>query len=166
MDTASRPARQPRISWLTPQKKKKREKNLSDPSGWTIKNETLVCTRKKGMLGNLTIQTSGVSISLRVETGSWRADIRWFVFDCHCELLEGSTRPSAGQLGQSDTTGLKKANRGKTSGAFKRERHPNIKHSNNLTRSSLSLSHEPAWKLSGLVNGETPSASLSAVPTV
>ena len=89
----------------------------------------LYVAEKKGMLGNLTIQTSGVSISLRVETGSWRADIRWFVFDCHSELLEGSTHPSAGQLGQSDTTGLKKANRGKTSGAFKRKRHPDIKHS-------------------------------------
>lgn len=46
----TRPARQPRISWLMLQKK-----NLSDPSGCTIKNEILVCTPKKSMLGNLTI---------------------------------------------------------------------------------------------------------------
>lgn len=46
MDTASRPARQPRISWLKPQKK-------SDFSGCRKKkNETLVCTRKTSMLGN------------------------------------------------------------------------------------------------------------------
>lgn len=31
------------------------KKNLSDPSGCTIKNESLVCTPKKSMLGNLTI---------------------------------------------------------------------------------------------------------------
>lgn len=42
--------------------------------------------------------------------------------------------------------------------------HHDIKHPD-LTRSSLSLSHEPPWKLSGLVNGETPTASLSAGPT-
>lgn len=64
-----------------------------------------------------------VLVSVRgVVTGGRRAHIRWFVFDCHCELLEG-------QLGPSDTTGLKKANRGEASGAFKRERHPDIKRS-------------------------------------
>lgn len=73
------------------------------------------------MLVNLTIQKDGVSIRLQ-------ANIRWFVFEYHCVLWKG---PSAlgGQLGQSDTTGLKKANRGEMSGAFKHKCHPNIKHS-------------------------------------
>lgn len=75
------------------------------------------------------ISQSREVVLVSVVAGSWRAHIRWFVFDCHCELLEGSARPSAGQLGQSDTTGPKKANRGEMSGAFKRERHPDIKHS-------------------------------------
>lgn len=39
---------------------------LTDPSKCTLKNETLACTRNKGMLGNLTIQASGVGISLQV----------------------------------------------------------------------------------------------------
>lgn len=46
---------------------KKKKRKLSEPSACTIKNETLVCTtEKKSMLSNLKIQTSGVSISLRV----------------------------------------------------------------------------------------------------
>ena len=65
MDIASRPACQPRISWLTPQFFFFLFK-LTDPSSCTLKNETLVCTRNKGMLGNLTIQASGVGISLQV----------------------------------------------------------------------------------------------------
>lgn len=51
------------------------------------------------------------------------------LFVCHCELLERSDCPSAEQLGQADTTGLKKANTGEMSGAFKRERHSDIKQS-------------------------------------
>lgn len=46
MDTASRPARQPRISWLKPQKKIRLFRLQKK------KNETLVCTRKTSMLGN------------------------------------------------------------------------------------------------------------------
>lgn len=62
--------------------------------------------------------------------------------------------------GPSDTTGLQKANAASNSSPKPTSNAPN------LSRSALSLWHEPARKLSGLVNGETPTASLSAVPTV
>lgn len=149
MDTASRPARQPRISWLMLQKKRK---NLSDPSGCTIKNKTLACTPKKSMLGNLTISTSCKKAVFR------SADIRWLVCHCHCELL-----PRADGLSAWHNRASKSKHRRKCAVPSNASVTP-TSNGLNVTRSSLSPSHEPAWKLSGLVNGETPTASLSDWP--
>lgn len=131
--------RQPRISWLKP--KKKKDKKLPS-SGCSIR-----FTRSSR-------NTNPHEDHSKV--GEQRAGL----------FLNGIVRYCKGlsPKGPSDTTGLQKANRGKSS--FKHQPQANRSNTPNLSRSALSLWHEPARKLSGLVNGETPTAGLSAVPTV
>lgn len=74
----------------------KKKKKLSDSSGCTIKNETLVCTRKKSMLGNLTIQINGVHSSLQVVTGSCWAGIRWLTLTVTVSYWKGPSAPAPG----------------------------------------------------------------------
>lgn len=159
MDTASRPARQPRISWLMLQKK------LSDSSGCTIKNETLVCTQKSACwVISQSRQVELVSVRGLERTVSKQISGALF-FLVTVSYWKDLTAPAPSSSGRLTQQGLKKQTRAERAGPSNTSGTP-TSNSLNLTRSSLSLSHEPAWKLSGLVNGETPTASLSAVPTV